>query len=473
MYEHSNKNIILGIDVGGSHITSALVNATDYSIVDGSMARGRVEKNGSKEIILKQWINIIEETLDKMPAQRLAGIGFAMPGPFNYEEGICLMQGVNKYESLYNFNINNFIKKQFLLEDDFPVKFENDASCFGLGESMQEDVCLHEKLIAVTLGTGFGATFLQNNTIRKDGDDVPALGQLYDQPYLDGIAEDYVSTAWLLKEYNKYSNIPVTEVKDIAEKAMAGEENALQVLETFGKHFAACIIPWIKKFGAQCLVIGGSIAKSAQLFTAPLYAALEKNNIQLKIKISTLMEISAITGAASLVHTAGTSLPADDSRQWRKSSQALLPAKIENTELTPGEYDIYPFYNIGENAIFSGYESLTKWITDKKTVSIDGYGGNDWEAIKEKLDEYFQQNNLNVQWTFTSSFLKPEAAITEMVTPFLGEPGAVWGTRTSLTLKDFYNTDDIAAIKENDAHDIQIVIGTGAALSQFKNIIYV
>ena len=287
MYEHSNNKVILGIDVGGSHITAALINAADNYVINETLTRSRVEKDGTAEVILDKWMETILESISKFPAGRLTGIGFAMPGPFNYDEGISLMKGNNKYESLYNFNIAKFIRKQFVLEDDFPVRFENDAACFGLGESLQQDVCEFDEVIAVTLGTGFGAAFLRNNRILKDGDNVPVRGELYNQPYLDGIAEDYVSTAWLLQQYNQNNDAAVSEVKEIADRAIAGNDpKASAVFNQFGEHFAACILPWIKQFGPGCLVIGGSIAKSARLFISPLEQALARNNIQLKIKIS-------------------------------------------------------------------------------------------------------------------------------------------------------------------------------------------
>ena len=185
------------------------------------------------------------------------------------------------------------------------------------------------------------------------------------------------------------------------------------------------------------------------------------------------MEISAMTGAASLVHVDEIDQPADDSKLWRKTSQALLPQHTTAAPNVPGAYDMYPFYNIGENNIFSGYDSLAQWIAGYQSVLIDGYGGNDWEAIKEQLDGYFTANKLKVKWICTNDFLKPEPEITNLVTPFLGEPGAVWGTRTSLTLKDFYRIDELTATPLKGDFDIHIIIGAGAAFCEGSAIIYI
>ena len=177
--------------------------------------------------------------------------------------------------------MRSIIREQLNLAGDFPLKFENDACCFGLGESLSAEVLPFKNIIAITLGTGFGATFIHNTTIQKNGEGIPPSGHLYNFPYLDGIAEDYISSAWLLNTYNKLSGEAVTEVLQIAEKAITlQDKNAYMVFQEFGKHLAACLIPWIKSFRAECLVIGGSISKSSNLFISPLRAALLKENIQ-------------------------------------------------------------------------------------------------------------------------------------------------------------------------------------------------
>jgi glucokinase len=51
---------------------------------------------------LSIWAETIKQALKGSEDGR---IGIAMPGPFDYLTGICLMKNVNKYESLYGLNI--------------------------------------------------------------------------------------------------------------------------------------------------------------------------------------------------------------------------------------------------------------------------------------------------------------------------------------------------------------------------------
>ena len=192
-----------------------------------------------------------------------------MPGPFDYKNGICLMQGVHKYNSLYGLNIKEILKERLHLNDE-PVFFENDAACFALGESLNNNENAH-KIMAVTLGTGFGAAFIQNNKIVKEGNNVPPNGELYNVPYMDGICEDYVSSRWILGTYNQRSKNKADSVYAIAKKALDNnDEEAIKIFYEFAKHLAACLKKWILSFNAECLIIGGGIAKSSSLFLPAL-----------------------------------------------------------------------------------------------------------------------------------------------------------------------------------------------------------
>ncbi|MEO6549915.1 MAG: ROK family protein [Ferruginibacter sp.] len=468
-----NKDAVLGVDIGGSHITAAVFDVGSGSIIEETLTRNRVDNSGESNVILNQWLGTLRSALSKMNGADLKGIGFAIPGPFNYEEGICLMEGVNKYDALYGVNISDHIVAALNLPGNFPIKFENDAACFGLGESLSAELLSFKNIIAITLGTGFGATFIHNKQIKKRGEGIPPSGELYNFPYRGGIAEDYVSSAWLLNKYNQSCGGSFTEVAYIAERANAQDKKAQSIFIEFGENLAACLIPWIKSFRAECLVIGGSISKSSHLFLSPLRAVLLQEDIHLVIKTSTLMELSAVTGAASLIKQPGKNTIKQNTKQWRKTSQDLLPANTIALSSDAAAYNIYPFCNIGDGKIFSGYGSLAAWMATQQFIMIDGYGGNDWKMIQSKLAEYFNARHLRVCWYEMHRFQKPVDTINEMITPFLGEHDSVWGTRTNLTISDFYDVSALDNIKKDSGFDLTIIIGTGAALANWETLIYV
>jgi mannose-6-phosphate isomerase class I len=146
--------------------------------------------------------------------------------------------------------------------------------------------------------------------------------------------------------------------------------------------------------------------------------------------------------------------------EWRKSGQPLLP--VHTVAKQQEGYDIYPVHSLGDSKIQEGYASLASWLLTQKLVLIDGYAGVLWPVIYEALTKEFLRLQVNVQWHFTESLYKDVAIIDEMVAPFTGNYGDVWGTKTTLSLADFFVRTDIG---EDPGADLTIVLGTGAALT--------
>lgn len=148
----------------------------------------------------------------------------------------------------------------------------------------------------------------------------------------------------------------------------------------------------------------------------------------------------------------------------RKSSQAIMPVKINPNTIAEGAYNIYPVCSLGGNKIFNGYASLAKWIIKQKTVIIDGYAGIFWDDIESAIHQLIVNEGLTVNLVKTAAYLKPVSEIGSMVEPFLGEPESVWGTKCLLRLDDFFEFEELAALEPDEACDINIITGPGAAL---------
>lgn len=148
-----------------------------------------------------------------------------------------------------------------------------------------------------------------------------------------------------------------------------------------------------------------------------------------------------------------------------------MPPQLDADAIAQGVYNIYPSAHLGSGKIFNGFESLATYIVDNKTVLIDGYGGVFWAQIKEGLQQHFDRLNISVNWIEMAGYLKNEAEIEEMVSPFLGEASSVWGTKTKLVLSDLFN--DLSAIRKDNTCSLNVVIGTGAALCDWDEpVIY-
>jgi len=289
---------VMGIDIGGSHISVALVDPADRKVLYDSYCKRAIDSQKTADHIITDWVDTIHASLSGREDVVLEGIGIAMPGPFDYEKGISVIRGVNKYENLYGLDIRASLQSR-LKQKGIPIRFENDAACFGLGECLTGNAAGYERVIAVTLGTGLGSAFIMHNQLLKGGVNVPPDGYLYNIPYKDGVAEDYISGKWLLQTYNAKSKKKATDTKEVA--LFQDDECAKEVFADFGRNISSFLSDWIKDYRADCLVIGGSIAKSDALFLPAMKAVFASCQINIPITFSRQSEISAITGAASMV----------------------------------------------------------------------------------------------------------------------------------------------------------------------------
>lgn len=294
--------ITIGVDIGGSHISSAAVNGDNFKIISGTYFSGAVDSKASKEIIIKKWAEIINQTIQAIgETQELngtVGIAFSMPGPFQYQSGIAMFEGNDKYEALYKVSVSDELLR-YLNKKDVSFRFLNDASCFGVGGALQQESNADtNKVIAITLGTGFGAAFLDNKLPVTQGSNVPHNGCLWDKKYKDNIADNYFSTRWFLNQYEKSTGEKLTDgVKEIA---TIENYATAKIFDDFANNLSEFLTPYIVDFEADLLVIGGNIAKSNRLFLNKLEENFKKQNISLPISIIENTEETSILGSSYL-----------------------------------------------------------------------------------------------------------------------------------------------------------------------------
>lgn len=307
-----NKNIAIGTDIGGSHISCAAIDLVSGKIIRNTLTERSVDNQAQANTIIGTWTQALSAVLKKVPLENVKGIGFAMPGPFDYVKGISYIHGVAKYENLYGINITDAISNSLNVKDGFLIRFMNDASAFAVGEAWAGSAANFNRSLSITLGTGFGSAFIRNRIPIVDGPEVPKLGCIYHLPFKDGIADDYFSTRGLLSRYKKLTGKGLGGVKELA--ALAGTEKAVtDLFIDFGENTGLFLAPWLNKFKAEILVIGGNISHAYNLFGDAFEIRLKKENCFCKVAISKLKEDAALLGSGYLL----------DDEFWRSVQHAL------------------------------------------------------------------------------------------------------------------------------------------------------
>ncbi len=291
------NEIAIGVDVGGSHIVSAAVNLKKLRILPGTTFSVKVDNKATKEVVLETWSTAINKTISRIPDKKNVNIGFAIPGPFDYDRGIALYEGENdKYTNMYGVSVPKELIR-YLDSENVNFRFLNDATSFGVGVATQVSAKQYPKIIVITLGTGFGSAFVKDGIPQVNHTEVPKDGCLWDKPFRNGIGDDYFSTRWCIKRYQELSLEKVKGVKEIAE---ANNIHTQIVFEEFGANMAEFMIPFIQKFRPQLLVLGGNISHASRFFLPTLKSRIQSAGLNINFEISLLMEDAAILGSAQL-----------------------------------------------------------------------------------------------------------------------------------------------------------------------------
>lgn len=280
---------IIGIDIGGSHITAGIVDLDNRNIVKETLVRRHVNSKGSAEEIINAWAEEIDKLFIACPDAEKK-IGIAMPGPFDYENGICLIKGVDKFESLFGLNIKKLLSDKLKINSE-DILMMNDASCFLKGEIFGGVAAGCNNVLGVTLGTGPGSAIFHDGKI-FDGD-------LYCSPFENGAAEDCLSSRWFLKRYSELTSNTVKNVKELTER-ISDDPCITSLFCEFGRNLGKVLSGYAQKHNCDTIVIGGNINNAWDLFSDETKSILNQINRNITIKKAQLGEEGAMIGAASL-----------------------------------------------------------------------------------------------------------------------------------------------------------------------------
>ncbi|HEX6426866.1 MAG TPA: ROK family protein [Niastella sp.] len=279
--------LALGIDIGGSHITAGIVDIAQKKILEGSEVRQMVNRHAPASEILGIWADTINDRLSYCQRQATT-IGFAMPGPFDYPNGICLIKGFDKYEALYGMNIRNELSARTGVPAE-NISFRNDADAFLEGELFGGAGQGYRKALGLTLGTGLGSCLYVDGEITNAGINV--------LPFKHEIAEEYLSTRWFVKAWQKQTGKQISGVKELA-GLYYDNDLARLVFDEFSVNFGEVLSHCLRTFDVEVIIIGGNISNAYPLFIDQVQKHLPANINGPVIKQAVLGEQAALLGAA-------------------------------------------------------------------------------------------------------------------------------------------------------------------------------
>lgn len=286
-----NSKFILAADIGGTHITSAVVSTADWSIIPATEARHSVASAEDAKSIFQDWKTALSSSLSQFKNSeskgQISSLGIAMPGPFDYSKGISYMQGQGKYDSLYGIAILDRLQEALNLPG-LTIHFINDAAAFLQGEIFTQQLNHTDRVLGITLGTGLGSASWQRGQKAQDA-------ALWDSPYKGGIFEEYLTTRWFTSTFEKQTGIRCSGLKEILQEQHA-HPYLPELLENYSLHLTDFLAFFAAREQCTRFVIGGNIGK----IIPQLIKANEKAFSPYQLYSSQLAEKAAIIGASTI-----------------------------------------------------------------------------------------------------------------------------------------------------------------------------
>ena len=229
--------------------------------------------------------------LDKYDSVRGVGIGF--PSPFDYDNGISLIQGVDKYEAIFEVDIGAAIRER-VNHPDLVIRFRNDAEAALVGEAVYGAGQPFSRFIGLTLGTGIGSSFIENGKRVKSGEGIPDGGFLFPVEFRGKQADEWFGTRGLLARFEEAG----ISFPTVAEAAQTAENNdtVKEAFVSFGADLACFVQPFLEVFQAEALLVSGGIANAYPLFGDAL-----ESGVSVPVVRGELGTKAALLGAADLL----------------------------------------------------------------------------------------------------------------------------------------------------------------------------
>lgn len=293
-------NVFLGIDWGGTYIKAGLVDS------QGKIVKKKVYS--SSQLKQKQgFISNIKVLLDDFSSFKIKGIGLGAPGIVDVEKGfIYYLPNIPGWEK---YPLRNVLEKNLGL----PVFIDNDANAFALAENRFGAAKGKKRAIFLTLGTGLGGAIISDGKLLEGKTSATELGHV---PINlkgklcgcggRGCIETYVGNRYLLSHYRrlKKNKTKVSEVKQLFQRGLDGEREALIVWKEFSHNLGKFLAGMINVFNPQVIIFGGGVSGAFKLFKPLVAEEIRKQvmwpqNLGVKL-VRAKLKNAGIIGAALL-----------------------------------------------------------------------------------------------------------------------------------------------------------------------------
>ncbi len=309
-----DQKMVIGIDLGASHITTALTNLQGkIKVIQSKKFNASEDPEGAIEYIRQQVKTLLHH--QSVGPNGVLGIGIAAPAPLEGEKLDMLSPVIlPQWEGIQ-------LVEKIEAASGLPVYIDNDANVGAIAEKWWGSGRGVSNLVYIKLGTGVGAGLIINDKIFKGtGGTAGEIGHTTINtkgPMCRcgnrGCLESYVSNlAVLAKTKKRLVDYPASILKQQAltiehliDAAQQQDELAIDIIVSAGKNLGIAIANLLNLVNPELIILGGDIVEVGELFVDAVRSTAFNRSIskaanEVTIKISEFQQDSIVVGAATL-----------------------------------------------------------------------------------------------------------------------------------------------------------------------------
>ena len=277
---NSNENLVIGIDLGGSHVSGALVNLGGKILHEyrASIPGDHGEENYQKLAASLQMI--LAESQDQ--TARILGIAIGVPGILDSRTGIVrLAPGLGWKDFPLLQRLEQTTALQITLENDVNLAALGEQ-WFGAGRGVRD-------LVMISVGTGIGAGIILDGKLHRGYSEAsgevgyilpgvqfldrkyPGFGALESVASGKGIAEQG-ALQW--SRFHQGQESPGMDAAGVFCSAQEGQAWAVQVVAETIDYLSLALANVIVCLDPELVILGGGIAGSAHMLIEPIKSRL-------------------------------------------------------------------------------------------------------------------------------------------------------------------------------------------------------
>ena len=266
----AQRDLVVGVDVGGTTVKAALLDSTDSNTVTASSQR---PDTSARTPSSQQSFDAVVELRAHVPeAARLRAVGLVVPGVVDAQQGIAV------YAT--NIGWQQLPLRQIVAEAvGLPVVLDHDVRAAGLAELELGAGRGLQEMLFVALGTGIAAAVITRGQVLPGA--TGRAGELGHLPVFPdgewcacgqrGCTETYASAAAVSRRYSAVSGVSDVPAKDVISRAAAGDPLADQSLHAMPiTALGRALVNYVLLMDPELIIIGGGMAASGAALLDPL-----------------------------------------------------------------------------------------------------------------------------------------------------------------------------------------------------------